>query len=65
MRVLGGYELKQPKPWFDDGRQKLFDERSNDKFQCLKTRSQMNGNNLNNNLNMKRVQILRNINYSI
>jgi hypothetical protein len=47
MRVLGCYELKQPKPWFDDERQKLLDERNNDKFQCLRTRSQMNGNNLN------------------
>jgi hypothetical protein len=45
---LGYYELKQHKPWFDEGCSKLLDQRKQAKLQWLQYPSEINGDNLNN-----------------
>jgi hypothetical protein len=45
---LGYFELKNHKPWFDEGCSKLLDQRKEAKLQWLQDPSEMNGNNLNN-----------------
>jgi hypothetical protein len=45
---LGYYELKQRKPWFDEGCSKLLDQRKQAKLQWLQDPSEINGDNLNN-----------------
>jgi hypothetical protein len=45
---LGYYELKQHKPWFDEGCSKLLDQRKQTKLQWLQDPSEINGDNLNN-----------------
>jgi hypothetical protein len=47
-RSLGYYELKQHKPWFDEGCSKLLDQRKQAKLQWLQNSSEINGDNLNN-----------------
>jgi hypothetical protein len=42
------YELKQHKPWFDEGCSKLLDQRKQAKLQWLQNTSEINGDNLNN-----------------
>jgi hypothetical protein len=44
---LGYYELKQRKPWFDEGCSKLLDQRKQAKVQWLQDPSEINGDNLN------------------
>jgi dsDNA-specific endonuclease/ATPase MutS2 len=46
--ILGQYELKQNKPWFDEDYSKLLDKRKHAKLQWLQNPSQITGNNLNN-----------------
>jgi hypothetical protein len=46
--VLGYYELKKHKPWFDEGCSKLLDQRKQAKLQWLQDPSEVNGDNLNN-----------------
>jgi hypothetical protein len=43
---LGYYELKQHKPWFDEGCSKLLDWRKEFKLQWLQDPSEINGDNL-------------------
>jgi hypothetical protein len=43
----GYYELKQHKPWFNEGWSKLLDKRKQAKLQCLQDPSEINGDNLN------------------
>jgi hypothetical protein len=45
---LGYYELKQHKPWFDEGCSELSDKRKQAKLQWLQDPSEINGDNLNN-----------------
>jgi hypothetical protein len=45
---LGYYELKQHKPWFDEGCSELLDQRKQAKLQWLQDPSEINGENLNN-----------------
>jgi hypothetical protein len=45
---LGYYELKQHKPWLDEGCSKLLDQRKQVKLQWLEDSSEINGDNLNN-----------------
>jgi hypothetical protein len=45
---LGYYELKQHKPWFDEGCSKLLDKREQAKLQWLQDPNEINGDNLNN-----------------
>jgi hypothetical protein len=45
---LGYYELKQHKPWYDEGCSELLDQRKQAKLQWLQDPSEINGNNLNN-----------------
>jgi hypothetical protein len=46
---LGYYELKQYKPWFDEGCSKLLDQRKQAKLQWLqRDPSETNGDKLNN-----------------
>jgi hypothetical protein len=40
---LGYYELKQHKPWFDEGCSKLLDQSKQVKLQWLQDRSEING----------------------
>jgi hypothetical protein len=42
------YDLKKHKPWFDEGRSKLLDQRKQTKLQCLQNPSEINGDNMNN-----------------
>jgi hypothetical protein len=42
------YELKQHKPWFDEGCSEISDQRKHAKLQRLENPSQINGDNLNN-----------------
>jgi hypothetical protein len=42
------YELKQHKPWFDEGCSKLLDQVKQTKLQWLQDRSEINGDNMNN-----------------
>jgi hypothetical protein len=44
---LGFYELKQHKPWFDEGHSKLLDRRKQAKLQWLQDPSDIIGDNLN------------------
>jgi hypothetical protein len=44
---LGYFELKQHKPWFDEGCSKLLDQRKQAKLQWLQNPSELNGDNLN------------------
>jgi hypothetical protein len=44
---LGYYELKQHKPWFDEGCPKLLDQRKQAKLLWLQDPSEINGDNLN------------------
>jgi hypothetical protein len=46
--ILGYFELKKHKPWFDDGCSKLVDRRKQAKLQWLQDPSEINGDNLNN-----------------
>jgi hypothetical protein len=48
MRVLGYYELKKHKPWFNEGCLKLLDQRKQAKLQWLQDPNQIYGDNLNN-----------------
>jgi hypothetical protein len=48
LESLGYYELKQHKPWFDEGCSRLSDQRKQAKLQWLRDPSQINGNRLNN-----------------
>jgi hypothetical protein len=41
------YQLKEHKPWFDEGRSKLLDHREEAKLQWLQDPSEINGDNLN------------------
>jgi hypothetical protein len=45
---LGLYELKQYKPWFDEGSLRFFDQRKQAKLQWLQHPNQSNVDNLNN-----------------
>jgi hypothetical protein len=45
---LGYYELKQHKPWFDEGCSELLNQRKQAKLQWLQDPSEINGDNLNN-----------------
>jgi hypothetical protein len=45
---LGYYELKEHKPWFEEGCSTLLDQRSQAKLQWLQNPSEINGDNLNN-----------------
>jgi hypothetical protein len=45
---LGYFELKNHKPWFDEGCSKLLDQRKQAKLQWLQDHSEINGDNLNN-----------------
>jgi hypothetical protein len=45
---LGCYELRQHKPWFDEGCSKLLDRRKQAKLQWLQDPREVNGDNLNN-----------------
>jgi hypothetical protein len=45
---LGYYELKQHKPWFNEGCSELLDQRKQAKLQWLQDPSEINGDNLNN-----------------
>jgi hypothetical protein len=45
---LGYYELKQHKPWFDEGCSKLLDQRKQAELQWLQDPSEINGDKLNN-----------------
>jgi hypothetical protein len=47
-RSLDYYELKQRKPWFDEGCSELLDQRKQAKLQWLHDRSEINRDNLNN-----------------
>jgi hypothetical protein len=47
-KSLDCYELKQHKPWFDEGCSELLDQRKQAEFQWLKDPSQINGDNMNN-----------------
>jgi hypothetical protein len=44
---LGYYELKQHKPWFDEGCSELLDQRKQAKLQWLEDPSEINGDSLN------------------
>jgi hypothetical protein len=46
-KSLGYYELKQHKPWFDEGCSELLDQRKQAKLQWLQDPSKINGDNLN------------------
>ncbi|PNF33516.1 hypothetical protein B7P43_G18394, partial [Cryptotermes secundus] len=46
--ILGYYEPKKHKPWFDEGCSKLLDQRKQAKLQWLQDPSELNGDNLNN-----------------
>jgi hypothetical protein len=46
--ILGYYELKKHKPWFDEGCTKLLYQRKHAKVQWLQDPSEINGDNLNN-----------------
>jgi hypothetical protein len=41
--ILGYFELKKNKPWFDEGCSKLLDRRKQAKLQCLQDPSEING----------------------
>jgi hypothetical protein len=45
---LDYYELKQHKPWFDEGCSELLDQRKQAKLQWLQDPNEINGDNLNN-----------------
>jgi hypothetical protein len=45
---VGYYELKQRKPWFDEGCSKLLDPRKQAKLQWLQDPNEINGDNLKN-----------------
>jgi hypothetical protein len=45
---LDYFELKDHKPWFDEGCSKLLDQRKQAKLQWLQDPSEINGDNLNN-----------------
>jgi hypothetical protein len=45
---LGYYELKQHKPWFDEGCSELLDQRKQAKLQWLQDPNEINRDNLNN-----------------
>jgi hypothetical protein len=45
---LCDYDLKKHKPWFDEGRSKLLDQRKEAKLQWLQDPSEINGDNPNN-----------------
>jgi hypothetical protein len=47
-RILGYYDLKQHKPWFDDECSNLLDQRKQAKLQWLQNPSQMSADNQNN-----------------
>lgn len=47
-KSLGNYELKNHKPWFDEGCTKLLDQRKQAKLQWLQDPSEINRDNLNN-----------------
>jgi hypothetical protein len=44
---VGYYELKQHKPWFNEGCSKLSDQRKQARLQWLQDPTQINGDNLN------------------
>jgi hypothetical protein len=46
--ILGYYELKQHKPWFDEGCSELLDKKKQAKFQWLQDPSEVNGYSLKN-----------------
>jgi hypothetical protein len=46
--ILGYYQLKQHKPWFDRRYSELLDQRKRAKLQWLQDLSKINGDNLNN-----------------
>jgi len=46
--ILGYYELKQHKPWFDNKCPKLLDQREQTELQLLENPSQTNGDNMDN-----------------
>jgi hypothetical protein len=48
---LGYFELKKHKPWFDEGCSKLVDQRKQAKLQWIQVQSEINGDNLNNDVN--------------
>jgi 50S ribosomal subunit-associated GTPase HflX len=45
---LGYFELENHKPWFDEGRSKLLDQRKEAKLRWLQDQSEINGDNVNN-----------------
>jgi hypothetical protein len=47
-KSLGYYELKEHKPWFDEGCLKLLNQRKQTKFRYLQDLSEINGDNMNN-----------------
>jgi hypothetical protein len=46
-KILGYYELKKHKPWFDEGCSKLLDQRKQAKLQWLQESSEIKADNLN------------------
>jgi hypothetical protein len=46
--ILGYFELKKHKPYFDEGCSKLLDQRKRAKLQWIQDPSETNGDNLNN-----------------
>jgi hypothetical protein len=48
IKSVGYSEIKQQKPWFDQGCSKLLDQRKEAKLQRLQKPSQINGDNLRN-----------------
>jgi hypothetical protein len=46
--ILGYYELKKHKSWFDEGYSKLINQRKQAKLQWLQDTSEINGDNMNN-----------------
>jgi hypothetical protein len=46
--ILGYFELKKHKKWFDEGCSKLLDQRKQAKLQWLQDPSEINGDNLSN-----------------
>ena len=47
-KILGLYELKQHKPWFDEECSRLLEQRKWAKLQCLQDTNQSTVDNLNN-----------------
>jgi hypothetical protein len=46
--IIGYFELKKHKPWFDEGCSKLLDQSKQAKLQWLQGPNEVNGDNLNN-----------------